>query len=152
MGNPGAIETTLRIAAMRQIHAAIEHWRRGDFECAITLAGAGEGMIPVPAHFQYDEPVTSHAAMAFHDRWERVDAEGEWLRGGTKWMRESGSESVEIAELDVLAAIDRAIARFQAAYDDQSPQMCSFRNCLCRTLLDTCSDAQACAEIQVNRG
>jgi hypothetical protein len=27
---------------MRQIHAAIEHWRRGDFECAITLAGAAD--------------------------------------------------------------------------------------------------------------
>jgi hypothetical protein len=31
---------------MRQIHSAIEHLYRGDYECAITLAGAGEGMLP----------------------------------------------------------------------------------------------------------
>jgi hypothetical protein len=36
---------------MRQIHAAIEHWRRGDFECAITLASAAETMLP-----DIDEP------------------------------------------------------------------------------------------------
>jgi hypothetical protein len=31
---------------MRQIHAAIKHLDRGDFECAITLAAAGEEMLP----------------------------------------------------------------------------------------------------------
>jgi hypothetical protein len=31
---------------MRQIHAAIEHWQRGDFECAIALASAASEMLP----------------------------------------------------------------------------------------------------------
>jgi hypothetical protein len=31
---------------VRQIHCAIEHLHRGDYECAITLAGAGEGILP----------------------------------------------------------------------------------------------------------
>lgn len=38
---PPSIEVTARIASMRQIHAAIEHEARQDFECAITLAAAG---------------------------------------------------------------------------------------------------------------
>jgi hypothetical protein len=33
---------------MRQIHCAIEHVERGDYECAITLAAAAEGMLPEP--------------------------------------------------------------------------------------------------------
>lgn len=46
MGNPYRIETSCHYASIRQIHAAIEHWQRGDFECAMTLAGAAEGMLP----------------------------------------------------------------------------------------------------------
>jgi hypothetical protein len=39
---------------MRQIHCAIEHLHQGDFECAITLAGAAEGILPDTdeAHFR----------------------------------------------------------------------------------------------------
>jgi hypothetical protein len=40
------IETHVRYASMRQIHAAIEHVHREDYECAITLAGAAEGILP----------------------------------------------------------------------------------------------------------
>ena len=39
---------------MRQIYCAIEHLHQGDFECAITLAGAAEGILPDTdeAHFR----------------------------------------------------------------------------------------------------
>jgi hypothetical protein len=43
---PVPIDTHIRLASMRQIHCAIEHLERGDYECAITLAGAAEGMLP----------------------------------------------------------------------------------------------------------
>lgn len=33
---------------MRQVHAAIEHHDKQNYECAITLAAAGEGMLPKP--------------------------------------------------------------------------------------------------------
>jgi hypothetical protein len=36
---------------MQQIHAAIEHWRHGDFECAIALASTAAEMLP-----DVDEP------------------------------------------------------------------------------------------------
>ena len=40
------IETTKQLAALRQIAAAIEHLRKQEYECAITLAAAAEGLLP----------------------------------------------------------------------------------------------------------
>jgi len=40
------IETTKQLAAIRQITAAIEHLRKQEYECAITLAVAAEGLLP----------------------------------------------------------------------------------------------------------
>jgi hypothetical protein len=34
---------TKKQASLRQLHAAIDHLHDGDYECAITLAGAAEG-------------------------------------------------------------------------------------------------------------
>jgi hypothetical protein len=36
------VHTTRQLAAQRQIHAAIKHFRDGNFECAITLCSAAE--------------------------------------------------------------------------------------------------------------
>jgi hypothetical protein len=57
---------------MRQIHAAIEHLQRGDFECAMTLAAAGEGMLPPT-----DEPHFRELA-----RMTEVNDIVDWLRHG----------------------------------------------------------------------
>ena len=43
------IQTSKRLAAEHQIHAAITHFRAGDLECAITLCSAAEGQIPEPS-------------------------------------------------------------------------------------------------------
>jgi hypothetical protein len=87
---------------MRQIHAAIEHLDRGDFECAITLAAAGEEMLPPTddLHFRKLQGV------------KRVDDIVSWL----------------INESEVIIVIYRAIAKFDAVFGDQkTPQMISFR-------------------------
>jgi hypothetical protein len=42
------VRTSKRLSAERQIHAAIAHYRAGDFECAITLCSAAEGQTPEP--------------------------------------------------------------------------------------------------------
>ena len=42
------VETSKRLSAERQIHAAIAHFHAGDFECAITLSSAAEGQMPKP--------------------------------------------------------------------------------------------------------
>ena len=40
------IDVTRKVAAQRQIDAAIVHLRRFELECAITLAAAAETMLP----------------------------------------------------------------------------------------------------------
>jgi hypothetical protein len=42
----GSLHLTLVNAASRQIDAAIDALKTGDFDIALTLAGAAEGMIP----------------------------------------------------------------------------------------------------------
>src|ERR1700690_3959782 len=55
IGSPHHIETCCHYASMRQVHAAIEQCRRGDFECAITLAGAAKRMLPEIEEPRYRE-------------------------------------------------------------------------------------------------
>lgn len=40
------LETTKRVAALKQIQGAIWHCRHEQFECATTLAAAAEGLLP----------------------------------------------------------------------------------------------------------
>jgi hypothetical protein len=46
---PVAIDTNIRLAAMRQLHCAIERLKEGHYEAAITLAAGAEGMLPETA-------------------------------------------------------------------------------------------------------
>jgi hypothetical protein len=108
---------------MRQIHAAIDHLHRGDFECAITLAAAGEGMLPSTdkAHFcELDDAVTS------------VNDIVNWLRHGEiKAKQHKRIENVAIGEFETIVLIYRAITKFDAVFEDQkTPQMISFRVCV----------------------
>ena len=111
---------------MRQIHAAIEHLQRGDFECAMTLAAAGEGMLPPT-----DEPhFRELARMTVNDI---VD----WLRHGPMKDKENRRRvrGQTLKESEAIFVIYRAIAKFDAVFGDQkTPQMISFRICA----LDAC--------------
>ena len=85
MPNPKSIETEIRYASMRQIHEAIQHLHRGDFECAITLAAAGEGMLP-----ETDKPHFRQKVVALEQKLPKTEG-GEnsanafinWLKHGT---------------------------------------------------------------------
>ncbi len=107
---------------MRQIHAAIEHWRRADFECAMTLAGAAEGMLP-----DIDEPHYREL-----QNFTRVNEISNWLiHGSGDRMKGDHVYTVVIGELDTIVAIHRAILKFEAVFwQDKTPQMKSFRNCV----------------------
>jgi hypothetical protein len=106
---------------MRQIHAAIEHWRRGDFECAITLASAAETMLPDidEPHFRRVQNIT------------RINVISNWLiHGGSDLLKGDHVDTVVIEEIDTVVAIHRAILKFEAVFwKDKTPQMTSFRNC-----------------------
>jgi hypothetical protein len=109
---------------MRQIHAAIEHLRRGDLECAMTLAAAGEGMLPPT-----DEPHFRELA-----RMTEVNDIVDWLRHGPMKDKENRrrvrGQTVTIKESEAIFVIYRAIAKFDAVFGDQkTPQMISFRIC-----------------------
>lgn len=139
MGNPSVIETTVRIAAMRQIHAAIEHWRRGDFECAMTLAGAGEGMLLTGGERELEDAFSSQK---LRDHYNSAAALIKWLKSGTIEVSGAASQNVSIGQLEVVLVIDRAIASFVAAFRDLSPQMRSFKGCFVRKLPDMLTPAQ----------
>ena len=109
---------------MRQIHAAIEHLQRGDFECAMTLAAAGEGTLP-----STDEPQFRELA-----RMTEVNDTVDWLRYGPMKDKENSrrgcGQSVTIEQSEATFIIYRAIAKFDAVFGDQkTPQMVSFRIC-----------------------
>ncbi|TYL99175.1 hypothetical protein FXB40_03420 [Bradyrhizobium rifense] len=107
---------------MRQIHAAIEHWRHGDFECAIALASTAAEMLP-----DVDEPHFRELQNI-----SRVNEISNWLiRGASRERLKSGQiDTVVIEELDTVLAIHRAILKFEAVFwKDKTPQMKSFRNC-----------------------
>jgi hypothetical protein len=109
---------------MRQVHCAIEHLRRGDFECAITLAHAAEGMLP-----NTDEPTFRQKVKALSKSPE-IQAEG----GATGpndysvWLKHGGAEKATIPAEESVAMIWRAITKYNVTYNDLSPQMGSFQN------------------------
>src|SRR5262245_16241483 len=111
---------------MRQIHAAIEHLERQDFECAITLAAAAEGMLPSTENPYFHQKVKALAASL------PKDAEGAmgpndiitWLKHGTYKGKKCGSATIEYFECVV--TIWRAISKFIATFDDASTQMTSW--------------------------
>jgi hypothetical protein len=133
MANSAPIDTTIRVASMRQINAAIEHLHRGDFECAITLAAAAEGMLP-----DTDKPHFLQKVRALEESLK--DAEGEnranahinWLKHGKLRDNEARIETATISQLDVIVTIWRAISKFEAVYvsgdADRTPQMIQFAN------------------------
>jgi hypothetical protein len=124
------IETHIRLASMRQIHAAMEHLHWGDFECAITPAAAGEGMLP-----EADAPHFRQKVMALSASMPEIEKGAKkpndfinWLKHGKTEMNGPGIENATITALEVIVVIYRAVTKFQAMYDFESPQMLSFKN------------------------
>jgi hypothetical protein len=129
------IDTNVHFASMRQINAAIEHLHRGDWECAITLAAAAEGMLPPT-----DEPHFRQKIKQMSNSSEVKAAGGStgandyinWLKHGTLKQGGDRIENVTISALEVIATIWRAISKFEAVYvagpADRTPQMWSFAN------------------------
>jgi hypothetical protein len=106
---------------MRQIHAAIEHWQRGDFECAIALASAASEMLPGIDEHHFGELQNI----------SRVNEKSNWLVRGASRERPKSSQidTVVIEEFDTVLAIHRAILTFETIFwKDKTPQMKGFRN------------------------
>jgi hypothetical protein len=132
--NPPEIETKIQFASMRQIHEAIQHLHRGDFECAITLAGAGEGMLPETenSHFRQKAMALEAALPRTKDGENTANAYINWLKHGKFKTGGARVEETTISELEVIYTIWRAISKFQAVSGntaaERTPQMISFEN------------------------
>ena len=129
VGNPKSVDTNVRFASMRQIHAAIDHLHRGDFECAITLAGAAEGILPNTNEPHFRQRVKSLSASP------GIRAEGgatgpndyiNWLKHGQTERGGPRIETATISEIEMIAVIWRAITKFQATYNYTTTQMQNF--------------------------
>jgi hypothetical protein len=118
-----AIDTDIQLASMRQLHCAIEHLFRGDFECAITLGAASGGMLPNAEHPLFREKLKNLSES------DEVTAAG----GATgpndiiNWLTHGGVETAKIPAEESVVIVWRAIRKFHASYGYVTPQMKSFQ-------------------------
>jgi hypothetical protein len=114
------IQTSKRLAAERRIHAAIKHFRTGDFECAISLCSAAEGQMPEPN-------ASTHLFARLKQAGARnpaSDGQKDDFNYDANWMKHSnGAHEVEIEELMVTAWLYRAISKYHAVYGMGTPEM-----------------------------
>jgi hypothetical protein len=113
------VQTSKRLSAQRQIHAAIAHFWEGGFECAVSLCSAAEGQMPEPA-----EPTHLFGVLK---RWSNENPSpgqkddfnyvATWMKHGT------GPDEVEIEEWNVKMWLNRAISKYRAVYGVGTPEM-----------------------------
>lgn len=143
MGHPSRIETSVSIASMRMIHAAIAHYERGDYECSIVLASAGEGILP-PTEKPYFLQKVQALEASIQEAREKGDVEvsgaaeanafSNWLKHGKHDGKRKDGCIVETLEAQVM--LYRAITKFMAVYEDnETPQMTYFLRDLKQALL-----------------
>jgi hypothetical protein len=109
-----SINTSKRLASQRQIEAAIQHYKTGAFESAVTLAHAGENIIAKPGIVSLFERLKEKIADKNHNE---IPV---WLKHG------SGPDTLTISELDVVVLIQRAISKFVSTYNGATAVMKAF--------------------------
>jgi hypothetical protein len=119
---------TKKEAARRQITAAIEHYNKGEYECAITLAAAAEGQLTVSDGDNHlFKRLKEFVPPEFKSEREWVN----WLNAARDWLKhetpEWGDESV-ISDYSAGIMILRAITKFNWAYRQVTQRMVNFEN------------------------
>ncbi|PPQ16328.1 hypothetical protein CV770_26645 [Bradyrhizobium sp. AC87j1] len=114
------LNLTLAEAAGRQVDAAIDALQRGDFDIALTLAGAAEGMIKRdgPHMFAWLRD-NQKAAELFPDKRQWINT----LNRELYWLKHGGEETMEI---DCATAVFM-IARAMTKLDAWTPKMDAFK-------------------------
>jgi hypothetical protein len=115
------IESSKKNAAFNQIIGAIEHFEDGEYECAITLAGAAEGVLP-----NTEEPHLNQKLRAWFSQLvcktpaDDPNAMINWLK------HPGGPATATISEAEVIGTIQRAISKFSAVHGGITPRMKKF--------------------------
>jgi hypothetical protein len=124
------ITLTKTEGALRQVNAAIEAFWRGDFDIAITLSGAAEGMLDrKEAHlFSYmrDAPRVQHVPKK--DWIGAINQERDWLKHNSP----KHSDTAEIHRGAAAIMISRAASKLE----NWPPQIEEFRDWLINNLHD----------------
>jgi hypothetical protein len=107
-------KTTKQVSAFRQISAAIDHLHKQNYECAITLAAAGEN--------QTKERSIGHFFRVMRAKFSARDANEviNWLK------HPSGPDEKEITEQDVVVTIIRGIQKYVGTYEVTHPKFETF--------------------------
>jgi hypothetical protein len=107
-------KTTKQVAAFRQISAAIDHLEKNNYECAITLAAAGEGQIV--------EKSIGHFFRVMRAKFS-ARATNEVIT----WLKHSsGPDEKEITEQEVVVTIIRGIQKYVGTYEVSHPKFETF--------------------------
>jgi hypothetical protein len=115
------IETTKQLAALRQITAAIEHLRKREYECAITLAAAAEGLLPPT-----DEPHMFQALKEYIPPEEFKYLDFNMVVNWLKHYKPEHEDPFSFPESEAANLIHRAITKFIAVYYQSTKRMEQF--------------------------
>lgn len=108
--------TTKRLAAQRQIDAAVAHLHKSEFESAITLAVAAEALLPDTDSRKIFAYLREHALGKQVD----IDKTVDWLKHG------GAPDGVTIYEFEAAVVIARAMSKFAAVYTDAPSEWYEF--------------------------
>jgi hypothetical protein len=114
-------ETTKQLAALRQITAAIQHLSKREFECAITLAAAAEGLLPPT-----DEPHLFPDLKEFIPPEEFKYLDFNMVVNWLKHHKPEDPDPFSILESEPVMLIQRAITKFVAVYHMSTQPMDAF--------------------------
>lgn len=114
------MRTNRQLSASRQIHAAIKHYRMGEFECAITLSSAAEGQIPEPKRQTHLFAILREAVL----KRSILVGEKDNFNFAANWLKHNwGNDEVEISEVLVIFWLNRAISKYRESYGGCTPEM-----------------------------
>lgn len=113
------MRTSVKEASLGQTLAAIYHFHRGELDCAITLAAAGEGILPRTTAWHI------HAALQPRKREIDPNLMINWLKHGGDY------DEAEISEFEAVVAIARSITKFIAVYKQSHPKYEEFLRWSC---------------------
>jgi hypothetical protein len=110
------IETTKRLAAQRQIDAALGHLHKSELEAAIALATAAEGLLPDAEGRRVSAYLQEHKLSKQVD----IDKTIDWLK------RSAPPDAATIFEFEAAVVIARVMSKFAAAYTDAPAEWYDF--------------------------
>lgn len=112
-------------AALRQLHAAIDHLREGNYECSITLAGAAEGMLAGQKNVDFWKVLKFIASQDYKSEKEAIAELNEtrdWLKHPTPQLDNLRGMHIDEAAIACL----RAAMQFRSVFHQSSSKIDRF--------------------------